>query len=108
MSTFGNSDFTNDILFSPGIEYSVWNPVKWFYLQIALQGCIGHDTWKCDIVNDKVSGIVYGATAGATFEFFPVPYLSIVAKAQEYLIFGNNDQYIKPNFSLGLRYNFHF
>ena len=30
IATFGNSDFTNDILFSPGIEYSVWNPVKWF------------------------------------------------------------------------------
>lgn len=107
-ATFDQSDFVNDILVSPGIEYNLWNPAKWIYWHMDGGLSLGCDTWSCDIVNENTSGFVYGANLGTGIEILPWSFLSLNLKAQQFLLFGNNDQYLKPNFSIGLRYNFHF
>ncbi|HQJ89032.1 MAG TPA: conjugal transfer protein TraO [Paludibacteraceae bacterium] len=107
-ASFGYSDFVNDILVSPGIEYNVWNPTKWLYWHVDGGASLGYDSWSCDLVNDKTSGFVYGANVGTGLEFIPWAFLSFNLKAQQFLLFGNDDQYLKPNFSLGIKYNFHF
>jgi hypothetical protein len=106
-ATFGYSDFTNVFLYSVGADYAVWQPTNWCYLNLGLGACVGYDKWHADIVDDTQEGWVYGAQAGMNVEVFPWPFLSFDLKAQQYLLFGNKDQYLKPNFSIGIRYNFH-
>jgi len=107
-ATFGYSDFVNVLLLSPGIEYNIWNPAKWLYWHIDGGASIGYDKWTADIVNDEVKGFVYGANVGTGFEFLPCSNFSINLKTQQFLLFGNDDNYLKPNFTLGFKYNFHF
>lgn len=104
---FGMSDFSGVVLVSPGVVYSVWNPAVWFYMNLSVGASVGYDNWRCDIVDEEVSGMVYGANVGYSLEFFPSSRISCLLKAQQYLLFGNDDQYLKPLFSVGVRYNFH-
>lgn len=104
---FGHSEFTNILLLSPGVDYSPFNPWNWSYLTINLSASVGYDRWTCLEIHEKKSGIVYGANTGISWEVIPWHFLSFVIKAQEYILFGNNDQYLKPLFTLGIRYNFH-
>ena len=104
---FGMSDFSGVVLVSPGVVYSVWNPAVWFYMNLSVGASVGYDNWRCDIVDEEVSGMVYGANVGYSLEFFPSSRISCLIKAQQYLLFGNDDQYLKPLFSVGVRYNFH-
>lgn len=104
---FGTSDFSGVVLVSPGVVYSVWNPAVWFYMNLSVGASVGYDNWRCDIVDEEVSGMVYGANVGYSLEFFPSSRISCLIKAQQYLLFGNDDQYLKPLFSVGVRYNFH-
>lgn len=104
---FGHSEFTNYLLLSPGVEYNLWNPAKWVYWHASGGASVGYDQWEAPIVDDETAGFVYGANVGTGFEFLPWSCLSVVVKAQQFLLFGNDDQYLKPNFSVGLRYNFH-
>lgn len=104
---FGMSDFSGVVLVSPGVVYSVWNPAVWFYMNLSVGASVGYDNWRCDIVDEEVSGLVYGANVGYSLEFFPSSRISCLLKAQQYLLFGNDDQYLKPLFSVGVRYNFH-
>ncbi len=107
MATFGHSDFTNIILVSPGVDYSPVNPWGWSYITLNLAANIGCDKWECKDLNLEKKGFVYGANAGFCWEVFPWSFLSFALKAQEYIVFGNDDQYLKPLFTLGVRYNFH-
>lgn len=104
---FGMSDFSGVVLVSPGVVYSVWNPAVWFYMNLSVGASVGYDNWRCDIVDEEVSGMVYGANVGYSLEFFPSSRISCLLKAQQYMLFGNDDQYLKPLFSVGVRYNFH-
>ena len=104
---FGYSRFTNAILFSPGADYSPINPGGWSYLTLNLAASIGYDIWRCKNIDEQTEGLVYGANAGIGWEAFPCSFISIIIKAQEYFLFGNDDQYLKPMFTLGVRYNFH-
>lgn len=104
---FGMSDFSGVVLVSPGVVYSVWNPAVWFYMNLSVGASVGYDNWRCDIVDEEVSGMVYGANVGYSLEFFPSSRISCLIKAQQYMLFGNDDQYLKPLFSVGVRYNFH-
>lgn len=104
---FGTSDFSGVVLVSPGVVYSVWNPAVWFYMNLSVGASVGYDNWRCDIVDEEVSGMVYGANVGYSLEFFPSSRISCLIKAQQYMLFGNDDQYLKPLFSVGVRYNFH-
>lgn len=104
---FGESKFSNVILVAPGVDFNVWNPTKWFYLSLSAGGALGCDVWKCDDLATKQKGFVAGPQAGVGFEFLPVSFISILAKAQQAALFGNESHYFKPNFSLGVRYNFH-
>ena len=108
-AVFGYSDFTNSILVSPCLEFESWQPAKWLYLEGGGGPAVGYDKWSCNLpgVNDSEEGIVYGAQIGIGLEFYPTSSVSILLKGQQYLLFGNDDQYLKPNFSIGLRYNFH-
>lgn len=104
---FGMSDFSGVVLVSPGVVYSVWNPAVWFYMNLSVGASVGYDNWRCDIVDEEVSGMVYGANVGYSLEFFPSSRISCLIKAQQYMLFGNDDQYLKPLFSVGVRCNFH-
>lgn len=104
---FGYSDFCNIILVSPGVDYSPLNPGGWSYFTLNLAASVGYDVWTCDYVNERKAGFVFGANAGIAWEAFPCSFLSLVLKAQEFFLFGNDDQYLKPLFTLGIRYNFH-
>ena len=103
---FGGSDFVGVVLLSPGVEYAVWSPLTWFYLNLSLAGSVGYDVWRNDLVNGEVKGIVGGVNAGAGVEFVPWHFLSFTLRAQQYLLFGNDDQYLKPLFTAGVKYNF--
>jgi hypothetical protein len=103
-ATFGNSDFTNVFLLSPSIDIKLWEPQKWLTYYVGGGPAIGYDKWESDIVNDKESGIAIGAQAGMNFEIHPWKKISLVAKAQQYIIYSNSDCYLKPNFSLGIKY----
>lgn len=107
VATFGHSDFTNLILLSPGVDYSPANPWGWSYITLNLAASVGWDKWECAELGKEVDGIVYGANAGLSWEVFPWSFLSFQLKAQEYILFGNDDQYLKPLFTLGICYNFH-
>lgn len=103
-ATFGNSDFSNQFLFGGGVEIMCFHPATWMFIDIDLMGNVGYDKWTCEALDAEKSGIVGGANVGTTFEFYPTQKLAIVLGAQQYLLFGNGDSYLKPNFSLGLRY----
>ena len=107
LAKFGHTDFCNLILFSPGVDYSPVNPGGWSYLTLNLAASVGYDRWTNDYVDEQIAGFVYGANAGIGWEAFPCSFLSIIIKAQQYFLFGNDDQYLKPLFTLGIRYNFH-
>lgn len=107
IATFGHTDFTGIVLLSPGFNYSPANPWGWSYITLNLAASVGWDKWECKEINKEICGIVYGANAGVAWEIYPRSFLSIEIKAQEYILFGNDDQYIKPLFSLGVCYNFH-
>lgn len=104
---FGNSDFTNLFLVSPGIEHNLMNPVRWFYWHWGMGAAVGIDRWDNRIIHQRVQGWVFGAQVGTGVEFIPWNKFSFVLKGQQYVLFGNDDSYFKPNISLALRYNFH-
>ena len=103
---FGTSNFVGVAFLSPGVEYSVWSPLTWLYVNLSLAGSVGYDIWKNDFVDDEVKGIVGGVNAGCGLEFVPWHFLSLTLRTQQYLLFGNDDQYLKPLFTVGVKYNF--
>lgn len=106
-AVFGNSEFTNLFLISPGLEHNLMNPAKWFYWHWGIGAAVGKDRWDNMVISRRVEGWVFGAQLGTGVEFIPWKRFSLVLKGQQYVLFGNNDNYFKPNISLALRFNFH-
>ena len=104
---FGNTKFTNYILVSPGIEHNLLNPAKCFYWHWGIGPAVGYDRWYSDYVNEEKRCFCYGAQLGTGVEFIPKNKISFVLKAQQYVLFGSGDNYLKPNFSFAVRFNFH-
>lgn len=104
---YGHSDFLSLPMISPCLEFNVWNPANWFYLSIGGGVALSYDTWECLDLEDKTKNFSVGPQLGVGFEFLPVSFLSFVLKAQQYAMFNSTTQYLKPNFTLALRYNFH-
>ena len=100
-------EFTNVILVSPGIEHNLLNPCKWFYWHWGIGPAFGYDKWYSVTYDLDKSCFVYGAQAGTGVEFIPTTRWSIVLKAQQYALFSSAENYLKPNFSLAVRFNFH-
>ncbi len=106
-ASIGNCDFTNLILVSPGIEHNLKNPVPWFYWHWGIGPAVGVDRWDNRIISRREQGAVFGAQVGTGVEFIPWTKFTFVIKAQQYVLFGKDHNYFKPNFSLALRFNFH-
>ena len=51
-------------LLSPGVEWSVWNPAKWFYLNLTGGLSAGYDIWKDPTVDAKFQGFTFGGNLG--------------------------------------------
>lgn len=103
-ATFGNSEFSNQFLMGTGIELVCFHPAIWMFIDLNLMGNVGYDKWTCEELEAEKSGIVGGSNIGASMEIHPTQKFAIVAGAQEYLLFGNDTHYLKPNFYLGVRY----
>lgn len=103
-ATFGNSEFSNQFLFGAGIEIMCFHPKPWMFIDLNLMGNVGYDQWTCEELEAEKSGIVGGANIGAALEMYPAKKVAIVLGGQQFLLFGNDTNYLKPNFSLGVRY----
>lgn len=103
-ATFGYSDFSNIFLFGAGLDIMCFHPKTWMFIDLDIMGNVGYDKWTCELLEAEKSGIVGGANVGGLIEFYPTTKFSIVLGGQEYLLFGNDNNYLKPNFYLGFRY----
>lgn len=104
---FGYTEFINTILVSPGFEHNLINSTRWFYWHWGLGPAVGYDKWLCDLVDVQEKGLCFGAQVGTGVEFIPWTKVSFVLKAQQYALFSKAENYLKPNFSLAVRFNFH-
>ena len=102
---FEYSKFTNSILFGSGVNLKIWNPTLWLFIHGSAAGNIGYDLWDCTVLDWKHENIVYGANGGIDLEAYPWHFLSFVLKARQWVLFGDGDSYAKPDFSLGIKYN---
>lgn len=102
---FEYSHFTNTILLGVGANFKVWNPTTWLYMHGSVAGNVGYDIWDCKIIDWKHEHVVYGANAGIDFEFIPWNHVSFVVKGRQFLLFGDGDSYAKPDYSLGVKFN---
>ncbi len=102
---FDYSNFTNQFLLGVGCEVAVWKPCQWLYLNLNLAGNIGYDQWDCTIMDWQEKHVVGGANGGVAFEAYPWHFLSFVIKTREFLIYGKGMNYVKPDFSLGVKVN---
>lgn len=102
---FEYSHFTNSILLGTGVNIKVWNPTLWLFLHGSAAGNIGYDIWDCKVLDWKRENIIYGANMGFDIEAYPWHFLSVVLKARQWILFGDGDSYEKPDFSLGVKYN---
>ena len=100
-------EHTNWVMLSPGFEHNLLNPVKWFYWNWGFGAAVGYDRWKSLRMDYEEKCFVYGMQAGTGLEFMPWTRFSFVLKAQQYLLFSKSANYLKPNFSLAFRINFH-
>lgn len=100
-------EHVNYVMLSPGIEHIILNPNKWFFWHWGIGGAIGYDRWKSRYYRLERKGLVYGAQVGTGVEFMPFRHWSFVLKGQQYVLFSKPKNYLKPNFSLAFRYNFH-
>ncbi len=103
----GNTKHKNVIMLSPGIEHIILNPVKWFYWHWGMGAVVGYDKWTVEKIQEEYTGFCYGAQVGSGVEFMTPKYLSVVLKGQQYVLFSKINNYLKPNFSVALRFNFH-
>lgn len=102
------TQFMNVISVSPGIEHNILNPTKWFYWHWGIGAVVGYDKWTTVTLDNKVDkAFCYGAQAGSGVEFIPWTRCSFVLKGQQYVMFSKVRNYLKPNFSLAIRINFH-
>lgn len=102
---FEYSNFTNHFLVGAGFEYAVWKPCKWLYMNLNFCGNFGYDEWNCKIMDWKEKHFIGGANGGFALEAYPWHFLSVMLKARQFLLFGKEMNYLKPDFSLGLKYN---
>jgi len=105
-AVFGYTDFTNQILIAPGVDYAFWQPSNFLYFHAGISACVGMDSWKSQLVSESTDILIYGVNVGLNSEVYIGSYLSAVIKAQQYFLTGDGYSYLKPNFSLSLRYNF--
>lgn len=102
---FKHSEFTNQFLLGVGCEYAVWKPTKWLYMNLNLSGNFGFDVWDCTITDWKESHFLGGLNGGFGLEAYPCHFLSFVLKARQFVLFGKGMNYLKPDFSLGVKVN---
>lgn len=102
---FQFSEFTNQFLLGAGCEVAVWKPCTWFYLNLDLCGNIGYDKWVCTVMDWEEKHVVGGFNGGLAFEFYPWHFLSFVIKTREFLLYGKGMNYLKPDFSAGIKVN---
>ena len=106
-ASFGHTDFKNVILVSPGFEHNLINSTKWFYWHWGLGAAVGYYKWYASWGNGRKECPCFGAQVGTGVEFIPWTKVSFVLKAQQYVLFSSAENYLKPNFSLAARFNFH-
>ena len=102
---FDYSNFTNQFLAGVGIEIAVWKPAQWLYMNLSLAGNVGYDQWDCTVMDWQEKHIVGGANGGWSLEAYPWNFLSFVLKAREFMIYCKGMNYVKPDFSLGVKVN---
>lgn len=102
---FRFSDFTNQVLLGVGCEYAVWKPCKWLYMNLDLCGNVGYDEWNCTVMDWDEKHLVFGMNGGWAMEAYPWHFLSFVLKARQFVLFGKGENYLKPDFSLGVKAN---
>lgn len=102
-----NTDFVNVIMLSPGVEHIIINPIPWFYWHWGIGAAIGYDKWSSPSLDIKEAAFCYGAQVGTGVEFMIGSRWSIVVKGQQYILFSKVQNYLKPNFSVAARFNFH-
>ncbi len=102
---FEFSDFTNKFLIGAGANFKIWNPKTWLYMHASASGNVGYDKWECTVMDWTHETAVYGASVGLDFEFIPWTHVSLVAKGRQWLLFGDGDSYAKPDYSLGVMFN---
>lgn len=99
------SKFTNHFLIGVGFENAIWKPCKWLYMNLSLAGNFGYDEWVCNHTHWTESHCVGGANTGFGLEAYPWHFMSVTLKARQFLLFGKGMNYLKPDFSLGVKYN---
>ncbi|MCQ2190967.1 MAG: hypothetical protein MJY63_04970 [Paludibacteraceae bacterium] len=104
-SEFWASYFTNQFLLGAGCEVAVLKPCTWFYMNLDVCGNIGFDQWECKFMDWTEKHVVGGVNGGLAFEFYPWHFLSFVIKSREFLIYGKGMNYLKPDFSVGVKVN---
>lgn len=102
---FDHSNFTNQFLVGVGCEYAFWKPCKWLYMNLSLAGNIGYDEWICTIMDWQEKHLFGGLNGGFGLEAYPWHFLSFVLKARQFVLFGKGENYFKPDFSLGVKFN---
>lgn len=106
-ASFGRTDFKNIILVSPGFEHNLINSSRWFYWHWGIGPAVGYDKWYTTWGDGEEGCPCFGAQVGTGVEFIPWTKVSFVLKAQQYALFSKAENYLKPNFSLAVRFNFH-
>lgn len=102
---FEFSHFTNTILLGVGASFKVWNPKTWLYMHLSASGNVGYDIWDCKVMDWTHENVVFGVSGGLDFEIIPFNHVSFVVKARQWLLFGDGDSYAKPDYSLGVKFN---
>lgn len=101
---FGNSEFSNQFLLGAGLEVVCFHPKTWMFIDLDIMGNVGYDKWTCEALEAEKAGIIGGANIGGVLEMYPAQKIAIILGGQQYLLFGNSTNYLKPNFFVGLRY----
>lgn len=98
-------DFTNQFMIGVGCEYVVYRPTKWLLMELSLAGNIGRDHWDSNINHWDEKHLVGGLNGGFGLEAYPWQRVSFMVKARQFVLFGKGMNYLKPDFSLGVKVN---
>lgn len=108
---FGATDYFG-LLFSPGVEAAVWQPLSWMYLHLNGHLNVGYDRWSIKELDCADGTLALGCDLGFNIEMYVSKQVSLAVGAREHFIWNNNmlhggkDYYFKPLFFVSMRYNF--
>lgn len=105
---FGQSIYRG-VTVSPGVEFAVWQPCSWLFLNLTTNLNLGWDEWKHKELKTIEDAFAVGASVGVNLEAYLTEYLSILLEAEQKFIYRCPTQslegkfYCRPLFSLGIR-----